>query len=342
VSEHGEAQSHGGPEHLHHHPMEHEGGALAASLSPALIEACGGRLSQPTWFRAAWQASGSSTGYATYRDGDGRELEVVVKVPVNPNEHRWTSLLGNHGGGAGACTPRVLAHGLELGGYDFAWLVIEKLRGSPLNKGLDKSGVEGLLMAASSWYVQAGAARAIATAPPPKDEDWGTMLDKARHVVKDVGMAESQRWNEALHRTQKHLGELVARWRARPINTWCHGDLHPGNAMRRESADGQQAGCVLIDLALVHPGHWVEDAVYLERLYWAKPELLGGVKPVSEVAKNLRSLGTIGGEDYAMLAHVRRVLMAASVPLYLEHEGHPKYVKAALEMLERTMGVVGM
>ena len=342
MSEYGHPHPHGAPDHHQHHPMEHEGGALAASLSPALMEACNGRLTQPTWFRAAWQASGSSTGYATYREESGREIEVVVKVPVNPNEHRWTSLLGGHDGGHETCTPRVLAHGLELGGYDFAWLVIEKLRGSPLNKGLDRTGVEGLLMAASRWYVQAGKARAISAGATPKDEDWGAMLDKARHVVKDSGIADSQRWNEALHRTQKHLGELVARWRARPINTWCHGDLHPGNAMRREDAGGEHGGCVLIDLALVHPGHWVEDAVYLERLYWAKPEMLGGVKPVSEVAKNLRAMGAIGGEDYAMLAHVRRVLMSASVPLYLEHEGHPKYVKAALEMLERTLGVMGM
>lgn len=329
--------------------MEHDSGALAESLSPALISACDGRLSHPTWFRAAWQASGASTGYATYRCDDGRDVEVVVKVPVKPNEHRWTSLVGNHDGGAETCTPRVFAHGMELGGYDLAWLVIEKLKGSPLNKKLDKRGVEGLLLAASRWYVHAGRALPIGSAGTPKDEDWPTMIDRARHLAKDAGIADLQRWNELLHRTQKHLGELVARWRARPINTWCHGDLHPGNAMRRDGDEGSSSpngaacdsGCVLIDLALVHPGHWVEDAVYLERLYWAKPELLGGVKPVSEVAKNLRAMGAIGGEDYAMLAHVRRALMAASVPLYLEHEGHPKYVHASLEMLERTLGVLG-
>lgn len=327
----------------HHHPLEHDPDTLAHALAPALVEACQGRLTSPEWFRAAWQASGSSTGYAKYRMDNGRMLDVVVKVPVKPREHRWTSLLGSHDGSRLHCTPRVLAHGLELGNYDLAWLVIEKLDGAPLNRSLNRDAIEDLLLTASHWYVRAGEARPIKSADAPKDEDWPVMIDRARHVVKDAGIIESQRWNEALHRTQRSLDTLVARWRARPINTWCHGDLHPGNAMRRSApaGDGQsRPACVLIDLALVHPGHWVEDAVYLERLYWAKPEMLAGIKPASVIAKHLRDLNAIGDEDYSALANLRRVLMAASVPLYLEHEGHPKYVHAALEMLEKCLPLV--
>ena len=44
---------------------------------------------------------------------------------------------------------------------------------------------------------------------------------------------------------------------------------------------------------------------------------------------------TLGAEDYTALANIRRVLMAASVPAFLLHEGHPKYVGAALDLLER-------
>jgi hypothetical protein len=33
--------------------------------------------------------------------------------------------------------------------------------------------------------------------------------------------------------------------------------------------------------------------------------------------------------------------MAASVPAFLLHEGHPKYVHAALEHLERLLPLVG-
>jgi hypothetical protein len=32
--------------------------------------------------------------------------------------------------------------------------------------------------------------------------------------------------------------------------------------------------------------------------------------------------------------------MAASVPAFLEHEGHPRYVHAALEVLEKLLPIV--
>ncbi len=58
--------------------------------------------------------------------------------------------------------------------------------------------------------------------------------------------------------------------------------------MHRQVAGGPvdgRHGCVLVDLALVHPGHWVEDALYLERQYWGHSDLLKGVKPASELAR---------------------------------------------------------
>jgi hypothetical protein len=42
-----------------------------------------------------------------------------------------------------------------------------------------------------------------------------------------------------------------------------------------------------------------------------------------------------------MLANTRRVLMAASVPAFLLHEGHPRYVHAALELIEKLLPLVG-
>jgi Phosphotransferase enzyme family len=328
--------------------------ALASTLAPVLVQACQGRLSTPTWFRAAWQASGSATGYARYRLDDGREVEAVVKLPVTPAEYRWTTgrgLADSDGLGeshpqmdddSDACTPRVLAAGTELGGYDLAWLVIEKLEGSPLNRSLDQAAVEDLLRAATRWYLRAASIKPTTEPLKVKDEDWSSLIGKAREHVKVSGMADGQRWNDLLRQTQRVLPGLVASWQGRPINTWCHGDLHPGNAMRRGGHRPGDAthGCVLIDLALVHAGHWVEDAAYLERLYWGKPELLHGVKPVSFMAGILRETGRLGGEDYTRLAHVRRVLMAASVPAFLEHEGHPRYVRAALEVLEKSLGLV--
>lgn len=96
----------------------------------------------------------------------------------------------------------------------------------------------------------------------------------------------------------------------------------------------------MIDLALVHSGHWIEDALYLERLFWGQQERLCGVRPVQDLARLRKQRGLNGTEDHGLLANARRVLMAACVPAFLAHEGHPRYVAAALEILERTLPVV--
>ncbi len=325
--------------------------SLAAALEPKLIDACKGRLSRIEWFKSDWQAGGASTGRATFTHPSGAAAPVVVKLPVGPSEHRWTVALGgglvNDHGPADPnsqplcdCTPRVLASGTEVGGYDLGWLVIEKLEGTPKRANPSEHDIRGLLSAAAAFYRAAAQARAINDHEPPSPKDWETLIAKGREIIHQHGIGEEQRWNQAIKATQRMLPRLIQRWLARPINTWCHGDLHFGNAMRRPNAP-KDLPCVLIDLALVHPGHWIEDAVYLERLYWAKPELLCGIKPVSEVARLKREQGTLGQEDYATLANIRRILMAASVPAFLLHEGHPKYVHAALEHLERLLPLVG-
>jgi len=313
-------------------------------LSPLLRETCTGRLSEITWFRSAWQAGGASTGIATFELRPGRTVDAVVKLPVGPSEYRWTVGVGscpadidNHDGP----TPRVLAAGNELGGYDLAWIVLEKLPGHPVSTTLDQPAIESLLQAAAEWYARAAKVQTLTPDDQPRREDWPELIARCRHDVKDHGIAHSQRWNDALRQIQRCLSRLTAVWDGRAINTWCHGDLHPGNAMRRTGPGGERSGrCVLIDLALVHPGHWVEDALYLERLYWGKPELLCGVKPVSAMAKCRREVGMPTDGDYTLLANVRRVLMAATVPAFLEHEGHPKYVHAALEHLEKLIPIV--
>ncbi|HVU65344.1 MAG TPA: phosphotransferase [Phycisphaerales bacterium] len=322
-------------------------GSLSAMLEPKLTEACGHRISKIEWFHADWQAGGASTGATTFTQPDGSRVDAIVKLPVGPSEHRWTALLGGGTLADGVrrepvcqCTPRVLACGTEVGGYDLAWLIVERLDGTPHSGNPSEHDVRGLLSAAAEFYRAAAKVRPIGEmeAPPPKD--WHGLISKGRDIIHNHGIAEEQRWNTAIRSTQRVLDRLIERWQARPINTWCHGDLHFGNAMRRRGTP-EDHPCVLIDLALVHAGHWVEDAVYLERLYWAKPELLRGIKPVSEVARLQRQAGTLGQEDYAMLANIRRVLMAASVPAFLLHEGHPRYVHAALELLERLLPLVG-
>lgn len=362
-----------------HHALTADASGLASALEPALRAACQERLGAVRWFRSAWQAGGASTGLSSFRLDDGQSVDVVIKLPVGPIEYRWTTALGGmphlyeritdgpiNGNEAHqvelstacACamgpTPRVYAAGTEIGGYDLAWLVVERLAGEPLHKSLGREAFEDLLFTAAEWYASAELLRPVASAPTPPPKDWGTLLDKARRAIPDSTIEHPQMWTEAVKAVQKHLPLLVRQWDAREINAWCHGDLHPGNAMRRHGAwwfaghhcvSGSQPtaarnGCVLIDLALVHPGHWVEDAVYLERLFWGRTERLGGLKPVSYLAQARRELGLSCSDDYTRLANTRRVLMAGCVPAFLAHEGNHKYVEGALAVLERVLPLV--
>jgi hypothetical protein len=329
---------------LPHHPLEKDSHQLGATLAPVLAQACSGKLSDIAWFHSTWQHGGAATGFATWRTST-QEIPVLVKFPVGAIEHRWTSELGVcdaesfENSCPHSCTPRVLASGTELGGYDIAWLVIEKLPGHALTHGLTSQDVNDLLAAATDFHEST--ARCRAPADPPAPPKWDELLEKSREATRKGMVAEAQRWNEAVKKVQKALPVLKARWAARPINTWCHGDLHPGNAIRRSAqSDGSPGRCVLIDLAMVHAGHWVEDGVYLERLYWGRSEQLCGVKPVSTLAKLRRERSLPLESNYSELAALRRVLMAACVPVYAAREGHPKYTHAALETLETTLPTV--
>lgn len=324
-----------------HLPHGVEPDSLGSALGPALLSECGGRLCDLAWFKSTWQRGGAATGFATW-NADHGPIDAVVKFPVGPTEHRWTTRLGmvepaawGHPGSLGLPTPRVLAAGTTLGGHDLAWLVFEKLEGHTLASEWCRESLEDLLRAGA--LMQAGAVRAEpARGPSIADFEWAAVIAQSREVARTGEMPEAQRWNEALRRVQKGMDRLVTRWNARGLTSWCHGDLHPGNAMRRPGCAGTPTrGCVLIDLALVHAGHWAEDAVYLERQCWSYPEKLFGIHPVSLLARFRREVGLPTDGDYGAVANLRRVLMAACVPAQLVHDGSPRYVHAALETLER-------
>jgi hypothetical protein len=308
---------------------------LVVSLTPVLCEQTGGRLGKVEWFRSRWQRGGAATGFSTYRTDDSGTIDVFVKLPVNPVEYRWTTELGGTrawtpGEACAQPTPRVVAHGLEIGGYDLAWLITERLSGQPLAASQDENDVCDLLRVAADF--QAAAIKVAPLKERPAAPEWEPLLQKAKEVASAPHFAEHTRWKEAVKRTIKCLPVLKARWASRPINAWCHGDLHAGNALRRVCG-----ACVLVDLALVHPGHWLEDALYLERQHWGRAELLHGVKPVSELARHRRARNLPVDDHYPDIANVRRVLMAACAPAMIEREGNPKYLHGALEILERTL-----
>jgi hypothetical protein len=310
---------------------------LARSLGPALAEACGGpgRLTDLRWFRSDQQRGGGSTGFATYVDEHGRSHQAVVKVPVGYSEWDWTVKLSRlQETEACPITPRVLASGLEVGGHDIAWLVLERLdKGvTEADGGLAAEDVEQMLGACGR--VQ-GLMEKIK--PPagiePRRVDFEMMLQRSREAIRRSPLYDAhdqQMWVNELKAVHRVLPILVRRWEGRPKGFWCHGDLHGGNAMRR--SDGSIA---LIDLALVHTGHWIEDALYIERVYWARPDLLHGINPLKCLAGHRRKLGLACEGDYGQLACVRRVLTAACGPALIEREGNKAYLDAALEVIRK-------
>ncbi len=306
--------------------------SLAASLAPVLVEACGGRLGPITWFKADWQRGGAATGNSTFEvPGDG-QVPVVVKLPVVQRELLWTRRLQARDGET-PIVPRLYASGESLGGYDLAWVVIEQFAHGPLGLHWHDAHTERMAEAAARFH--AAAAR-YPVDRPKRQEPWDDLLRDAQESLRINPIAAKKRWADALRAVRAQEDRIVAIWEARPGSEWLHGDLHLANAMSRVSLESGPV--CLIDLAEVHAGHWVEDAIYLERQLWARPERLRKVRPVKALAAARKALVLPVGEDYPRLATVRRILLAATAPSFLKSEGHPRHLEACLDWLERSLG----
>lgn len=317
--------------------------SLGVSLGPALRDHCGDKLGRIEWFRSAWQRSGAATGRTFWRLPSGEVIDAVVKVPVGYREYYWTSHIGATDPmmwaadeARGLPVPRVLAAGTELGGYDMAWLVLERLPGKTIGSALSVESLGRLFHSAARFYRLADETRAPQPGDRPTPPAWGRLLERARASVVDNGIPNEERWVRQIDRVTDGLDAWVAEWDARPIDTWCHGDLHPGNVMLRPDADSHHEPCaVLLDLGLMHAGCWIEDAVYLERQHWGREDELCGVDPMESLAAARREEGLPVDEVCWRLADVRRTLMAATSPAFLEAEGGRRYLAAALSVLER-------
>lgn len=323
---------------------------LAAMFDPVLHAAAQGRLGEIDWFTSHHQRGGAATGFSTWRLGDDaatsadQQIPVLVKFPVGPVELEWTAGLGaagpEHWSERWALTlptPRVLASGVTLGGYDLAWIITERLEPGPTH--LDASSFEDMLRVTADFQAAAMKHAPLRPAPPPPN--WEHAIERSRELARAGSIADHHRWTDALKRVHKVLPILRRRWESRPVNAWCHGDVHPGNVLRRplpaDSPDPDlvnRHGCVLIDLALVHAGHWAEDALYLERQCWAHSGLVA-LKPVSLLARLRRERGLPADDNYGETSMVRRVLMASCAPALLDREGSPRHIAAALSIIER-------
>jgi hypothetical protein len=328
---------------------ELDGQSLASTLSPQLHHACHGHLGPISWFKADWQRGGAGTGFSTWRmntpSGRAREVPCVIKMPVGYAEYFWTKRLGlvrtdewDAPNSLALPTPRVLAAGFELEGYDLAWIVMERFANPPVAMERTDSSMWAMFESAAEFHAAAILERSIEPERCPPPPDWAQLVENGREAVRNNKLHDAQRWEQALAKMQRCLDDLISAWQQRPIDTWCHHDLHPHNAMRRQSDDPNSLGhCTLIDLAMVAPGCWIEDALYLERLFWGREEQLCGIQPLKTLAATRESIGLPAHHDAIALADVRRVLMAASAPSFLRTEGDPVYLKAALDTLERLL-----
>lgn len=303
---------------------------LAAALEPALHAACEGRLSHPNWFRTDWQRGGAATGFAQWRGADGATFDVVVKMPVHPRELRWLRRVGTLGD---RHLPRLFESGEALGGYDLAWVVIERLEHGPLLVEWTPECVDPMAQAAVAF---SHLAASHPVDPLPPEPDWRGQIAEARRKVKELRLDGAKIWNGALRETDRRLDELLETWAARTPLEWIHGDLHPGNAMTRGEARPPQEVC-LIDFAEVRVGHWVEDAVYLERLHWVHPERIAGHQPVKAIAAARKGCGLDNGRDHQRLAAIRRLLMATTAPAFAKTEGSPIYLEVCLAKAEEAI-----
>ncbi|MBL4590415.1 MAG: phosphotransferase [Phycisphaerales bacterium] len=328
-----------------------DGQSLANSLAPLLQATCRHRLGNINWFRATWQHSGAGTGFSTWTFPDGREIPCVVKLPVGHREYHWTKRLGlvdprdwDSPESLALPTPRVLAAGYDLGDYDLAWVIIEKLRNPPIASEMNEGVMWELFETAAEFQSAAILEESVIDASKEHTtHDWAGLIEKGLVSVRKHEIDHEARWVGLLERTQQDLDGLVARWRGRPMNTWCHHDLHARNVMRRLGGEsGSRGRCVLIDLAMVGPGCWIEDALYLERLFWGQEDGLFGMDPLGTLASTRQAIGLPVGDDDLALADVRRVLMAASSPAFLRTEGDPSYLNGAIEVLDRLLpSVIG-
>ena len=300
---------------------------LAASLAPLVGQACQGRLGDIHWFKTDWQRGGAATGRSTFQSDDGTLAPVVLKIPVVQRELLWTERLQDQS--SNQVVPRLHRCGETLGGYDLAWIVIERFNFGPLGLHWHEDHIERMADAAARFHA---ASAHFPIDQVPTSEPWAQLLDDAYQSVRINNIALSQRWTAALKSMRNRAAKLIHEWNNRDESQWLHGDLHLANAMCRTNLD---AGPVcLIDLAEVHAGHWIEDAIYLERQLWARPERMKAHKPVKAVASARKKLGLPVDAEYPRLAMIRRALLAATAPKYIKSEGHPAYLEACLNWLE--------
>ena len=304
-----------------------QGPALGQGLEPLIRSACDDRLSPITWFRTDWQHGGAATGRARLIDETGEAHEVMIKIPVSPRELTWLRRLQGN-----PSVPVLHASGDVLGGYDLAWVIIEWFPFGPLGKKWHCDHFARSCTSAAHFH---DSAHKFPIDKPAPREDWETLIRRSRTAIQTQSISNANEWKNALKQLSRRLSHMVEFWRNRTPLEWIHGDLHLANCMSRVSME--EGPVSLIDLAEVRPGHWIEDAIYLERIYWSRPSRLKDNSPVKHLARARKALGLDVSEDHPRLADIRRALYAATCPAFLRTEGGA-HLKASLVQLQASLG----
>ena len=211
-------------------------------------------------------------------------------------------------------------------------MIIERFPVGPLGKHWKENNISRIADAAARFTL--GATK-FPVDQHGRREDWKSLLADAKQSVRQNHIEAEPKWKKSHTLFGKKLSAILDIWRARRIDQWLHGDLHFANAMcRGHQADAEVS---LIDLAEVHAGHWVEDAVYLERQLWGHTSRLKKTKPVHAMAECRRKHGLRVDENYQDLVDIRRMLLAATAPAFMQSEGDPRYLTACLEQFQTAM-----
>lgn len=273
-------------------------------------------------FRTVWQHGGAATAWVkcveTQRDG-------MVKLPVKAWERRWHRRIRESRDPDLA--PDLFAIGDTIGNVDFAWIVMERIRGNPLHQVPDAHSVEQACEAFARFQK---ASRPFAVQRRPAPAGWLKQIEQTRKSLQALPQDLAVSWRDALDALAKYHDEAIAAWRYRPIKGWVHGDAHLGNILRTEQDEVH-----LIDFAEVRAGHWVEDAIALERPLWQRPELLSNTDPVDMMAGYRRHLGLPVRAEDGRLAAIRRTLLAATAPAWSRTEGGFSGLRSTLKVLEQ-------
>lgn len=273
-------------------------------------------------FRTVWQHGGAATAWVqcveTQRDG-------MVKLPVKGWERRWHRRIRESRDPELA--PDLFAIGDTIGNVDFAWIVMERIQGNPLHQVPDAHSVEQACEAFARFQK---ASRPFAVQRRPAPAGWLKQIEQTRKSLQALPEDLAVSWRDALDALAKYHDEAIAAWRYRPIKGWVHGDAHLGNILRTEQDEIR-----LIDFAEVRAGHWVEDAIALERPLWQRPELLSNMDPVDMMAGYRRQLGLPVRSEDGRLAAIRRTLLAATAPAWSRTEGGLSGLRSTLKVLEQ-------